>query len=819
MRNNNKLKEPISDQQSSSIMDLIGRYGINSFPVFYINPFSYRHHSSPGCWQQQTDTNSRTHSIVSRANTNNKQLPLGGYYNHRRYLHRCGSRRGIRRGQRRDIVNVGRGRRGDRSLTTIIPVNDLADQQHFITSSGEDSIVPNCGKHVPAISISSSPSLSDSEKAIYEDQGIPIIRISPPHSPLNKRTTVVQEGNNLNNNNNNKTEQIFNKNDTKQSTLDISENTKSCSVETPPGNVLECGLLLSSLLTNETNSVPPTSITEILSEFTDDHTGEHIKCGRKNGSLNYGDNTSCFNHHQQQQQQQQQQNFNQYSVSPTTATQRRHVLSLIKEEQSLGEDEEENEYNIILEQPQESNHIITKNNSSPNKNNYSTVVNNQTLTTSTKQSQVGNNLINSSFCCEQKSELIKNDALEFWFDDNTSTSKNFDDRNIKDTGATDRQNCDNKYCFDSMYFQLTSNQIPTAKDNANFVRLDKNIDGTIKPVHSNESELLLIHKRNYNNKGVEITCTRDKSHNENNIIKERNNIVNERYLVQQQQAVTMDIEKAGNGNLATSYSVISECSSEVENDEEENLGNQVGSSIDEEDHINEEEIVKHSLDFSDSCDADDESSVSFSNIRPTALPLHHHRLGNKHHSFDGVVESKTHHHNHHYHHHRHRKISRLPSMDCPVLLEDRVLPTSNDTINSGISLISEDHFPINSGLGGAVPVPEDGTLDELSRSCSCPQDVNTIYKRLSDVGLNDLPRVKHSLEGASMFRRQGSDRRSRRRAADNHRQRKKGISTMEMSTLDLLTVFEAASRNTPSRLSLRLKDTDKDVSLFNTNYC
>ena len=151
-----------------------------------------------------------------------------------------------------------------------------------------------------------------------------------------------------------------------------------------------------------------------------------------------------------------------------------------------------------------------------------------------------------------------------------------------------------------------------------------------------------------------------------------------------------------------------------------------------------EEIVKQTLDFSDSCDADDESSVSFSNIRPPAIahyPQHHHRLGNKHHSFD--LESKpVHHHNHHsYHHLRSRKISRIPSMDCPVLPEDKVLPTSNNL--SGVNFVSsEDHLPLNNGVVGkavnpklmAMAVSEDSTLDELSRSCSCPQDVNTIYK-------------------------------------------------------------------------------------------
>ena len=821
-------------------MDFIGLYGINSFPVFYINPFVYRNHSSPGFWQQQTVTNSRTHSIVLRANSDNKQFP-------RRHFHRrCSSRRGVRRSQRRDIVSIGRVR-GNRSLTT------------HINCPGEESIAPSCNTHIPANSISSSSlsssDLSDFDQKIYRDsQELPIIRVSPPHSPLNKRSTaLIRESYNLskNNSNNNKSAgQTFKKSE-KQSTLEISES----SIETPPRNVHDCGLLLlTSHLANEKNSRTSPLITEILSEFNNDdhprHTG-HIECGQDNGSLNNSDNIECCNHHNHNHHQhpKQQQDFDQYSVSPTTAAQRCHILSLIKEEEQFEKEEEEkkNKYNLFEPQQQEDGH-----NSGIGQDNCSrsTFINSLIIpSTSIKHEQEqGNDLvINSSIssCCEQKSKHInKNDdaVLEFWLDD--SSSESFDNRTIKDTGfpsSTQHNNFEDKSSFESMYFQLASrHQISTTTNTTNdsaggFGCMNVPIQ---KPssIPYFESESHLVNNIIDNNKDFEmIACIRqdnddDGNNNEKvNIIKEKNNIINEsRYNTNKTQ--TMDVQRTGNGNLANSYSVISECSSEHVVNEIRNP-HQVASTTSIKGRDDEvEEIVKKTLDFSDSCDADDESSVSFSNIRPPAIahyPHHHHRLGNKNHSFD--LESKpVHHHNHHsYHHLRSRKISRIPSMDCPVLPEDKVLPTSNNL--SGVNFISsEDHLPLNNGVVGkavnpklmAMAVSEDSTLDELSRSCSCPQDVNTIYKRLSNVGLHDLPHVKHSLEGATMFRRQGSDRRSKRRAADHHRQRKKGISTMEMSTLDLLTVFEAASRNTPSRLSLRLKDNnDKDVSLFTNSVC
>ena len=660
-------------------MDLIGRSGIGLFPVFYINPFSYRYHSSRGCWQLQTVTNHRTTSIVSRANNNNKKIR--GHY--------CRGSRGVR--GRPDIVIIGRGR------SVVVPRNNLIRKPGLV----KDFIVSTQ-------STPSSTSLSSvADKTICGDNSLPTVRISPPPQLENKRTTTRK--NNFNNNShNNKTE--INENKPIDLHFETSETRNSVSFRNLKFD-------LSSAAT-ETNRGP------FFKDNSDLDSRKDIICGRSNSSS--FDNTSVIT--------------NEYSVSSSTAA-RPHILSLIKEERSFDEEDD----NKITKPQHNSNSIIkTQDNNS--------VTNNQNQSTVQRDDLI----------CEQKKN---NASLDFWFD---NTSSKTDDQTIK-AADTQMRTLKDGFCFESMYFQLTSNQM---SNDGGVVSWNKDTD-IIKPVfNKNESEIVI---KNENN--------------EVRIKDEEVNIVNKRCTTQK-----------GNGILPPSYSVISERSSEVEIKDSPTIR-----------QVEIEEEEKPSLEFSDSCDADDESSVHKTfNIRPA--PVGHHRPVNKNHS---VVESK-HHHNHHYHHHhRNRKISRHPSMDCPVLLEDIMLPTSES--NNGAGLIG-DNF--HKGVAAnpkmmAIPVPL-ATADKLSRSCSCPQDVNTIYKRLSDVGLHHLPRVKHSLEGTSMFRRQGSDRRSKRRAADHHRQRKKGISTMEMSTLDLLTVFEAASRNTPSRLSLRMKD-NPEVCLLLTN--
>jgi len=178
---------------------------------------------------------------------------------------------------------------------------------------------------------------------------------------------------------------------------------------------------------------------------------------------------------------------------------------------------------------------------------------------------------------------------------------------------------------------------------------------------------------------------------------------------------------------------------------------------------------------SESCDADDEASCYSSPAN-----LRHARCSKQSLDLKQI---------------RQRKISKLPSLDCPILLEDEILPVSATSCKSSKQVFEFDK-------------------EALSRTCSCPQDVNTIFKRLSDVSLHDIPHIKLASSPSSptfAFKRQSSDRRSRRR----DRQRKKGIHTMELSTLDLLTIFDTASRNTPSRLSLKMKKESEVYSLIN----